>query len=66
MNPDKFLTDLAALTGANRVDLKCWPDWGDSMFHVVLWKSGAPYRGTGLTVEAAMQDARTKLAEHYA
>lgn len=66
MNPDKLLTDLAVLTGASRVDLKCWPDWGDSMFRTVLWIKDAQITGTGPTVEAAMQSARAKLAEHYA
>lgn len=66
MNPDKFLTDLAALTGCFRVDVMCWPDLGDEAFAVVLWASNGPKSGTGPTVEAAMQEARAKLAEHYA
>lgn len=66
MNPDKFLTDLAALTGAFGVDVMCWPHLGDKAFEVVLWVSNGPKSGTGPTFEAAMQEARAKLAEHYA
>lgn len=66
MNPDKFLTDLAALTGSFRVDVMCWPHIRGEEFEVQLWTSNGPKSGTGPTVEAAMQKARAKLAEHYA
>ena len=74
MNPDKFLTDLAALTGCECVRLT-WLQLpsGGVQIEVTLnrrdnsrpfgWIGGS---GTGPTVEAAMQEACAKLAEHYA
>lgn len=74
MNPDKFLTDLAALTGCECVRIDFYgvevPEQG--RFEVTLWKKDfeakaiwLDFHGTGPTVEAAMQDARAKLAAHY-
>ena len=74
MNPDKFLTDLAALTGCECVRLQ-WlqSPSGVAQIEVTLNRrdNARPFgwigvSGTGPTVEAAMQEARAKLAEHYA
>ncbi len=63
MNPDKFLTDLAALTNAFHVTVS----WCNGRFDVYIRDNNCSGEvGTGPTVEAAMQEARAKLAEQYA
>ena len=74
MNPDKFFTDLAALTGCEYVSVQWMKSAnGRATFEVALVKydeskafGSVGGAGTGPTVEAAMQEARAKLAEHYA
>lgn len=66
MNPDKFLTDLAALTGKSVAVLSYVPGFTSGNVKVTFWCGDNLLSGTGPTVEAAMQDARAKLAEHYA
>lgn len=75
MTPDKFLTDLAALTGCDSVHIEWRGYWHDpaKRFEITLGKLNntnpcdwSLFYGTGPTVEDAMQDARAKLAAHYA
>lgn len=73
MNPDKFLTDLAALHGCESVSVIWRGYFSEALrFEVTLSKQDgtAPHGlrqhyGTGPTVEAAMQEARAQLAAHY-
>lgn len=65
MNPDKFLTDLAALTGAHRVEIGFVKNEFEEWFSIELIRGYRHSFGTGPTVEAAMQEARAKLAAHY-
>lgn len=74
MTPDKFLTDLAALHECQSVSV-IWRGYFPEAirFEVTLSKqdANAPHcwmqaYGEGPTVEAAMQNARAKLAAHYA
>lgn len=73
MNPDKFLTDLAALHGCESVSVIWRGYFSEALrFEVVLSKQdkSAPHGwvqhyGNGPTAEAAMQEARAKLAAHY-
>lgn len=75
MTPDKFLTDLAALTECDSVHIVWRGYWSDpaERFEATLGKLNItnPYDwslfyGTGPTAEAAMQNARAKLAAHTA
>lgn len=74
MNPDKFLTDLAALTGCDSVHIEWNGYWSDPAKRFVVWlhkpdrrepHGRAGFDGAGPTIEAAMQAARAKLAAHY-
>ena len=74
MNPDKFLTDLAALTGCDSVHIEWLGYWSDPAKRFGVWihrpdkreqRGRIGFGGTGPTVEAAMQEARAKLAAHY-
>ena len=73
MNPDKFLTDLAALHSLDVVKIEWRGFWhdNDGRYEVTLGKmdNAQPHGwlqhyGNGPTVEAAMQDARAKLADY--
>lgn len=67
MNPDKFLTDLAFISRCDAVSVY-YNQFSpyDECFEVQFFTDNCMIVGTGPTVEAAMQDARAKLAEHYA
>ena len=73
MNPDKFLTDLAALTGCETVNIEFRGYAGAphaftvSLFHRDDTQEHGWFlaHGDGPTVEAAMRQARARLAAHY-